>query len=81
MAKEEVYIVGAARTAIGNFSGALSSLSAAELGAAAVREALERAAVKADQVDEVIMGQVLTAGRDHSSSYNRNLSLLLWLTD
>jgi acetyl-CoA C-acetyltransferase len=62
MAKEEVYIVGAARTAIGNFSGAFSSLSAAELGGAAVREALGRAAVKAEQVDEVIMGQVLTAG-------------------
>ena len=57
-----MYIVGAARTAIGNFSGAFSSLSAAELGGAAVREALGRAAVKAEQVDDVIMGQVLTAG-------------------
>lgn len=62
MAKEEVYIVGAARTAIGNFNGAFSSVSAAELGATAVREALQRASVKAEQLDEVIMGQVLTAG-------------------
>ena len=62
MAGEDVYLVGAARTPIGNFSGAFSSLSAAELGAVAVREALSRASVKAEQVDEVIMGQVLTAG-------------------
>ena len=62
MAAEEVYIVGAARTPIGSFTGALSGVSAAELGSVAVRAALERASVKPEQVDEVIMGQVLTAG-------------------
>lgn len=61
MEGEAVYIVGAARTPIGNFNGGLSSLPAAELGAVAIRAALERAAVKAEQVDEVFMGQVLTA--------------------
>ena len=61
MEGEAVYIVGAARTPIGNFNGGLSSLPAAELGAVAIRAALERATVKAEQVDEVFMGQVLTA--------------------
>ena len=57
----EVVIVGAARTAIGSFGGSLSSLSAAELGQIAIEEALSRAAVSGEEVDEVILGQVLTA--------------------
>ena len=57
----EVVIVGAARTAIGSFGGSLSSLSAAELGQVAIEEALSRATVSGDEVDEVILGQVLTA--------------------
>jgi len=56
-----VVIAGAARTAIGAFGGGLSSLSAAELGEIAIREALSRAGTPADAVDEVILGQVLTA--------------------
>jgi acetyl-CoA C-acetyltransferase len=56
-----VVIAGAARTAIGTFGGGLSSLSAAELGEIAIREALSRAGTPADAVDEVILGQVLTA--------------------
>jgi acetyl-CoA C-acetyltransferase len=56
-----VVIAGAARTAIGAFGGGLSSLSAAELGEVAIREALSRAGTPADAVDEVILGQVLTA--------------------
>ncbi|XP_064628295.1 acetyl-CoA acetyltransferase, cytosolic-like [Lineus longissimus] len=60
---EEVVIVSAARTPTGSFNGALSTLSAAELGAIAVKEALERAKVKPDEVSEVILGQVLTAGQ------------------
>ena len=63
MAEEDVYIVGAARTPIGNFNGGLASVSAAELGSVALREALARGSVRADQVDEVFMGQVLTAGQ------------------
>ena len=55
-------IVAGARTPIGRFNGALSSLSAAQLGGAAIAGALEKAGVSGDQVDYVIMGQVLTAG-------------------
>jgi acetyl-CoA C-acetyltransferase len=58
----EVVIVGAARTAVGAFQGALSSMTAPQLGAVAIRAALERAGVKGEVVDQVIMGNVLTAG-------------------
>jgi acetyl-CoA C-acetyltransferase len=56
-------IVGAARTPIGNFNGGLSSLSAAQLGSKAIEEALKRASVSPEEVDEVIMGNVLTAAQ------------------
>ncbi|MDM5329126.1 acetyl-CoA C-acetyltransferase [Neobacillus sp. CF12] len=58
----EVVIVSAVRTAIGNFMGALSDTPATELGAVVIKEALNRAGVKGEQVDEVIMGNVLQAG-------------------
>ncbi|RCK43088.1 acetyl-CoA acetyltransferase [Thalassospira profundimaris] len=58
----EVVIVGAARTPIGAFNGTLSGTPAHELGTIAIKAALERAGVEADAVDEVILGQVLTAG-------------------
>jgi acetyl-CoA C-acetyltransferase len=58
----DVVIVGAARTPIGAFQGALSSLKAPELGAAAIKAALERAGLKPEQVDQVFMGHVLQAG-------------------
>ena len=56
-------IVAGARTPIGKMSGALSSLSAADLGGLAIAEALRRAGVAPDQVDHVVMGQVLMAGQ------------------
>ncbi len=59
---QNVWIVGAARTAQGSFQGALASLPAPKLGAVAIQGALKRAGVKPDQVSEVIMGNVLTAG-------------------
>src|SRR5919201_3344613 len=59
---EEIYIVGAARTPIGKFGGALAKVPASELGAIVIRDVLKRAGVAAEQVSEVIMGQVLTAG-------------------
>ncbi|MBP6599198.1 MAG: acetyl-CoA C-acetyltransferase [Giesbergeria sp.] len=59
---EDIVIVSAARTAVGKFGGALAKVAATDLGATVVREALARAGVAADQVSEVIMGQVLTAG-------------------
>ncbi|KAK7107761.1 hypothetical protein V1264_015623 [Littorina saxatilis] len=60
---EEVYIVSAVRTPVGNFNGALSSLAAHDLGSIAIQEALKRAGVKGEDVSEVIIGQVLTAGQ------------------
>jgi len=56
-------IVAGARTPIGKMSGALSALSAADLGGHAIKAALERAGVAPDEVDHVIMGQVLMAGQ------------------
>ena len=58
----DVVIAGAVRTAIGKFGGALATLPATRLGAIVIRDALGRAGVAPDQVDEVIMGQVLQAG-------------------
>ena len=57
----EVVIAGAARTPVGAFNGALASLTAAELGTVAIVNALERAGIPASDVDEVVLGQVLTA--------------------
>ncbi len=59
----DIVIVSAARTAVGSFNGAFATIPAHELGAAAVKEALNRAKVDAGEVDEVILGQVLTAGQ------------------
>ena len=58
----DVVIVSAARTAVGKFGGSLAKIAAPDLGALVVRAALERAGVKPEQVSEVILGQVLTAG-------------------
>ncbi|HYR54936.1 MAG TPA: beta-ketoacyl synthase N-terminal-like domain-containing protein, partial [Myxococcaceae bacterium] len=58
----DVVIVGAARTPVGAFLGSLSSLTAPQLGAAAIKAALERAGVSPAKVDEVFMGCVLQAG-------------------
>jgi acetyl-CoA C-acetyltransferase len=62
MKEEAIVIVGAARTPVGSFNGALSSVPAHTLGEIAIRAALARAGVEAADVDEVIMGQILTAG-------------------
>jgi acetyl-CoA C-acetyltransferase len=59
---EDIVIVGAARTAIGKFGGTIAKVPASDLGAHIIRKVLERAGVSPDQVSEVIMGQVLTAG-------------------
>ncbi len=59
--QDSVVIVAAKRTALGAFNGSLSSLSAVELGTYVVKAALEDAGIKPEQVDEVILGQVLTA--------------------
>ncbi len=59
---EDIVIVSAARTAVGKFGGSLANIPATELGAIVIKEVLARAKVGNDQVGEVIMGQVLTAG-------------------
>src|SRR6202022_2936746 len=59
----EIVIVSAARTAVGAFNGAFAATPAHELGAAAIKAALVRAEVDAGEVDEVILGQVLTANQ------------------
>jgi acetyl-CoA C-acetyltransferase len=58
---QSVFIVGMARTPIGSLGGVLSSVSAPQLGATAIKEALSRAGVKPEQVDEVFMGNVVSA--------------------
>ena len=58
----DVVIASAARTPVGAFNGALSALPASELGTAAIRAALGRAGVSPNEVSEVVMGQILTAG-------------------
>ena len=59
---EDIVIVSAARTAVGKFGGSLANIAATELGSIVIKEVLERAKIGSDQVGEVIMGQVLTAG-------------------
>ena len=59
---EDIVIVSAARTAVGKFGGTLAKTPATELGAAVIKGLLERTGLAADQVGEVIMGQVLAAG-------------------
>ena len=62
MAERDAYIVSACRTAIGEFLGGLSSMRAPELGAIVIREAVQRAGIKPDQIEEVLMGHVVQAG-------------------
>lgn len=58
----EVFVVNCCRTAVGSYGGTLKDVSAAELGAVTIKEALKRSGVAPDQVDEVMFGCVLTAG-------------------
>ncbi len=59
----EVVIVGAARTPVGSFNGSLSGVSAVDLGVVAVKEAIKRAGITPDMVDETVMGCILQAGQ------------------
>jgi acetyl-CoA C-acetyltransferase len=62
MAQGQVFIVGAARTPIGAFQGALARVTAPRLGAVAIRAALAQSGAAAELVDEVFMGNVLSVG-------------------
>jgi acetyl-CoA C-acetyltransferase len=60
---KDIVIVSAARTPVGSFNGAFAALTAAQLGTIALKAAMERAGIDAGHIDEVILGQVLTAGQ------------------
>jgi acetyl-CoA C-acetyltransferase len=62
MAQQDIVIVAAARTAVGKFGGTLAKTPAADLGASVLKALLERSKLNGDQIGEVILGQVLTAG-------------------
>lgn len=70
---KEIVIASAVRTAVGSYGGGLSSVSPEDLGAAVIREALSRAGVKPEQVDEVYMGCILQAG--HGQGVARQASI------
>ena len=61
-AQEGAYIYSAVRIPIGTFNGALSSLTAPELGSIVIAEAIQRARISREKVDEVIMGNAVSAG-------------------
>ncbi|WP_018700123.1 acetyl-CoA C-acetyltransferase [Amorphus coralli] len=63
MSQDQIVIASAARTPVGAFNGSFATTPAAELGKVAIAGAIERAGISADEVDEVIMGQVLTAAQ------------------
>ena len=60
---KEVYVVNCCRTAVGSFGGSLKDIAAADLGAVVVKEALSRAGLKAEQVDELMFGSILTTAQ------------------
>ena len=72
--KDDIVIVGAARTAVGAFNGALSTLPAHELGKAAITAALDRARVEPGSVSEVILGQILTAGQGQNPARQASIA-------
>ena len=72
--KDDIVIVGAARTPVGAFNGAFGSLPAHELGKVAISEALKRAGVEGKQVSEVIMGQILTAGQGQNPARQASIA-------
>ncbi|RXM35049.1 Acetyl-CoA acetyltransferase, cytosolic [Acipenser ruthenus] len=74
MSEEAVVIVSAARTPIGSFNGALSSLPLHDLGSAAIKEVLKRASLKPEEVSEVILGHVLTAGHGQNPARQASVS-------
>jgi acetyl-CoA C-acetyltransferase len=62
MAQQDIVIVAAARTAVGKFGGTLAKVAAPELGATVLKALLQRSGLSSEQIGEVILGQVLTAG-------------------
>ena len=73
MNNDPIVITGIARTAMGGFQGALSGVPAADLGAAAIKAAVERSGISADDVQEIIMGCVLPAGQGQAPARQASL--------
>src|SRR5436309_7662338 len=73
MVNDPIVIVGAARTPMGGFQGDLSPLSASDLGAVAIKAAVERAGIKAQDVDKTIFGCVLPAGQGQAPARQASL--------
>jgi acetyl-CoA C-acetyltransferase len=71
---DDIVIVSAARTPVGAFNGAFANLPAHELGKAAIQAAMERAGVDPKQVNEVIMGQILTAGQGQNPARQASIA-------
>ena len=72
--KDDIVIVSAARTAVGAFNGAFANLPAHELGKTAIQAAMQRAGVEAGRVNEVIMGQILTAGQGQNPARQASIA-------
>jgi acetyl-CoA C-acetyltransferase len=72
--KDDIVIVGAARTPVGAFNGGFANLPAHDLGAVAIKAALERAGVEAPRASEVIMGQILTAGEGQNPARQASIA-------
>ncbi len=73
-ASTDIVIVSAARTPVGSFNGALATLTGAQLGTVAIKAALERAKIEAGQVNEVILGQVLTAAQGQNPARQASIA-------
>ena len=71
---DDVVIVSAARTPVGSFNGAFATMPAHELGAVAIKAALERAGIEPGRVSEVIMGQILTAAQGQNPARQASIA-------
>src|SRR5882757_4656951 len=71
---DDVVIVAAARTPVGSFNGAFATMPAHDLGAIAIKEALERAGLEPGRVSEVIMGQILTAAQGQNPARQASIA-------
>ncbi|MBO6903103.1 MAG: acetyl-CoA C-acetyltransferase [Rhizobiaceae bacterium] len=74
MSSDAIVVASAARTPVGSFNGAFANTPAHELGSTVIREVLARAGVEADEVDEVILGQVLTAGQGQNPARQASIA-------
>jgi acetyl-CoA C-acetyltransferase len=71
---QSVVIVAGARTPVGSFNGSLSSVPGSHLGMVALKAAMERARIEPGEVDEVILGQILTAGQGQNPARQASIN-------